>query len=280
MQVLFRNLLKNKAKSAAKKTDKRIDTSTPKSEDSGKIDRSNKAEAKKEVTPDDEAPKKKHTDDIDQQRQEAANADTGRARGRNPSSLGELENASSNRPGTRIEDSEIEDINKKRGPIKEILEEKEGKSYEEQIGTKKLDDILEKGPRNKEGEWSKPFEPNNDGQEFRAIEDESGINRTIKLLKTDSQAALTPSSPLEQKINLPPKLDDNEIPSPEKTNGSKPNVLNPNDVVIKSSKEVSRIENDSFLDNIQHEAEVNESFEQLELDMGNEIGDDFDFDFD
>jgi hypothetical protein len=155
---------------------------------------------------------KKWTEEIEIEREKAANSDVGKASGRALGDLDKIENSATSLPeeNPSIEE-DIEDIKENRGIEKEKEQENRDveRSFEEKIGEKKIEKILEEGKPEEGKSWVDKVRPNQDQDlEFQSLESEESKTQTINFLKDDVSSFSIPE--IKDNVDVPLEEEDKE----------------------------------------------------------------------
>jgi hypothetical protein len=154
---------------------------------------------------------KKWTEEIEIEREKAANSDVDKASGRALGGLDKTENAptSINKKEPDVE-GKLQEIESSKRGLKEESEkraEEAEKTYEEKIGNKKIENILEEGKTEEGKSWVDKVRPGQDqDMEFQSLESEESKTQTINFLKDDASSFSIP----ETKDNVDVPLDEED----------------------------------------------------------------------
>lgn len=270
------------------------------------FNKQNKSQGKKGKNEKEEAPKKepenkngngqlreevekKWTSEIEVEREKAANMEVGKSRGRAPGDLDKIENASTSGLG---KEKEVQEINEERGIEKEKGAEKQEaeKTFQERIGEKKIDNILEEGKIEEEKSWAEKVRPDK-ASEFRNLDQETENTRAINLLKEDSSKFFMPENKNtpemildqnekkeavelmgEKKEELPQEL----LKDVEEPTSKNENKIDAYKATIKNHEEMEEIKEENFFEELQRDEMATENMEMdadMDMDAG---GPDFD----
>jgi hypothetical protein len=218
-------------------------------------------------------------EEIDVERGKAANQEVGKGRSRALGDLDKVENAPTSVPGkvTGVEEK-LKELEEKGGLENEAEKRsaEAAKTFEERIGGKKIEEILEEGKPQEGKSWAEKVRPKEE-MEFQSLDQEAERAQTVDLLKEDSGKYFMPEGKNgseimldqeekkqaielmgENRENTPGELlKDREVSEP-----ANDNKTDAHKATIKSYEEMQEVEEGTFHDEVYRDEMATEQLER------------------